>query len=282
MNRRVITLTAALAVASAASALPLGLRLATQSVAKSTPVKDPLLMTEAEAYKYYAPDFAMQIDTSIAKIDEIWFSICNRGSGDENATVDWGDGTIESFSDVSYYGNWIGHAYPNRGSYVIRISNGKYAISISNDSYKRSVRRVLRWCDAGMVPSYSLGDSLVSLADGRLARWPEAATDLSGVYYACENLDAIELPAWPKNLANAKETYTACCKLSCNIPPWPVTLTNANSTFFCCYSLKGAWTDDPALLMPSGVIDYTECVLGASDDIRRLFYQSWGGTIADP
>ena len=56
-----------------------------------------------------------------------------------------------------------------------------------------------------------------------------------------------------------------------------------------CAGLTGAWTDDPALLMPAAMdgwqgttTAHDEAVAEAGDGLRALFYADWGGTRARP
>lgn len=327
-------------------------------VEQSKPETDPSKMTEARAYEYYAPDFAVQIDLSVSGYDELWFRVAHLGGGCEVSVVDWGDGAVETNS-VTYWGTWIGHKWAERKSYVIRLSNGAYyPIYSPDDSVRNSVIRVLRWPDEGMLPMYCFSDALVSLSDGRLARWPKNAKSLDGTYSNCKKLSAVELPAWPEGLTEACQVYANCTGISVaklpgwpsgskkleavyagcsgisavevpdwpsglesamqtyidcsnlavtNLPAWPASVTNVYGTYancssmvadtipawpaaiencsgsyYGCASLKKAWTNDASLLMPSSATEHSDCVTGTSDDLRALFYQSWGGSVVTP
>ena len=73
------------------------------------------------------------------------------------------------------------------------------------------------------------------------------------------------------------------------IPAWPETMTRARMCYQDCKGLTGAWTDEPELLMPDRmngqeglVTDHDDVVKDASDALRALFYEDWGGTRAKP
>ena len=70
---------------------------------------------------------------------------------------------------------------------------------------------------------------------------------------------------------------------------WPATMATARMCFKGCAGLTGAWTDDPALLMPDAMngwqgttTAHDEAVAEAGDGLRALFYADWGGTRARP
>ena len=66
-------------------------------------------------------------------------------------------------------------------------------------------------------------------------------------------------------------------------------MTSARMCFEGCTALTGAWTSVPGLLMPDRmngqegkVTDHDDVVKDASDAVRELFYEDWGGTKARP
>ena len=118
-----------------------------------------------------------------------------------------------------------------------------------------------------------------SLAATSLPDWSNctALTQTERTYQYCKNLTG-EVPAWPPNLTRAGSTFEQCAGLTGTIKAWPSTLTQAWWTFYGCKNLTGAWTSDPAELMPTNITSHDNCVSGASDALRALFYSDWGGT----
>ena len=55
-----------------------------------------------------------------------------------------------------------------------------------------------------------------------------------------------------------------------------------NGCYAYCTGLTGAWTDDPALLMPTNITSHGGTVYCASAALTSLFYKSWGGSLDDP
>ena len=76
------------------------------------------------------------------------------------------------------------------------------------------------------------------------------------------------------------------------IPKWPEAVKSVNYCYKGCTGLTGAWTDDPALLMPEEKLRYSpdsnyyrcyDVVTGCAEAVRGLFWdKNWGGTIPRP
>ncbi|MBQ3747299.1 MAG: hypothetical protein II863_07795, partial [Kiritimatiellae bacterium] len=96
------------------------------------------------------------------------------------------------------------------------------------------------------------------------------------------------IPPWPKDGESCDQCYLGTGATGL-IPAWPETMTSARMCYQDCKSLTGAWTDDPVLLMPESmngqqgaVTDHDDVVKDASDALRALFYEEWGGTRTRP
>ena len=228
----IIRLFAALALcatAAAASAMPLGLRLTQQAAAaKGAAEKDPLLLTEAEAYERYAPDTAFVIDLDLAGTTTISLNPAQHGVGNSYIKIDWGDGTVEENCFCWYHGTEHYHTYAKSGRYVIRTG------AVSDVFYERETKlgvlRVLRWADFPKGTKMTGGlfgcKTVTAFPDGSLARWPSGVTSLSLVYYGCTGLNVTKLPAWPSGVTSLSSVYSGCTGLNVTkLPKWPEGLT---------------------------------------------------------
>ena len=62
------------------------------------------------------------------------------------------------------------------------------------------------------------------------------------------------------------------------MPAWNYTITDCASCYYGCERLKLPPTTDMYELMPVGLDEYSGCVYGCSDSVRRMFPVEWGGT----
>ena len=136
---------------------------------------------------------------------------------------------------------------------------------------------------------------------GTIPPWGANVTDAGSTYDTCENLTGT-IPPWNDKITNANWTYIRCSKLTGEIPPWTDKIVYAFRTYRTCplltgkipkwgaamkdvgycyqesTGLTGAWTDDPAELMPTDITSHEGVVTDASAALRALFYSNWGGT----
>ena len=122
---------------------------------------------------------------------------------------------------------------------------------------------------------------------GPIPKWGPSVTECDGTYQYCSGLGGA-IPPWPKNAVTCDQCYMNT-GVTGTIPAWPETMTRARMCYQDCKGLTGAWTDDPELLMPDRmngqeglVTDHDDVVKDASDALRALFYEDWGGTRAKP
>ena len=226
--------------------------------------KDPLLMTEAEAYAYYAPDTAYVVNVEAGDYVDVRPLYWVGGTTAADKWVDWGDGTREVFT-----GDHPKHTYEASGNYVIRLSGnctwfraGRYSSEMVGHKY---IVRVLRFGDNVNYFTQLFTDCTraTCFPDGKLPRWPKAAASVKAfydVYSGCTSLAPTELPAWPSGLTSIGNVYYGCTSLALTeLPAWPSGLTSIGDVYSDCTSL--APTELPA--WPSGLTSignvYWEC-----------------------
>ena len=122
---------------------------------------------------------------------------------------------------------------------------------------------------------------------GPFPKWGPSVKVCDGTYQYCSGLGG-RIPPWPKDAESCDQCYMNTGAAG-EIPAWPETMTSARMCYQDCKSLTGAWTDDPELLMPDRmngqegmVTNHDDVVKDASDELRALFYEDWGGTRVRP
>ena len=260
---------------------------------------------EAYWFKHYAPNTAIRIDLTLPNVKSNEITINPTGDGtDAVTTIDWGDGETTSVA-LGKSLQTIKHTYASRKEYVIVISDTvsspcRYGDVNYTDRY--FVDSLLRW-----------GDNVTSAENAfrgcenfrRTARWNAKITNANWTYCDCHNflgpfyqfndvtVDCTwtyvrcyvaegTIPPWGKAVRCGNSTYFSCRKATGIIPPWGESMTDSHYTYYDCQSLSGAWTDDPDELMPSRFTYVVNCVTAASDALRALFYEDWGGTKKRP
>ena len=146
--------------------------------------------------------------------------------------------------------------------------------------------RVPKWgCSARNVAQCFSG--CTGLA-GPLPAWPPSCEEFDYCFAGCEGLVG-HVPPWPRAARTLREVFRGCAGLAGEIPPWPDGVTELSGCYRDCAGLTGAWTDDPALLMPEAKLQdgwlnrSWDVVTGCSDSLRALFWdKNWGGTIPRP
>ena len=127
-------------------------------------------------------------------------------------------------------------------------------------------------------------------AVGPFVAWPERCVEFGYCYENCTGLSG-PLPPWPETAEDLNNAYTGCTGATGTIPPWPPNVKNTIRCYHGCTGLTGAWTTDPAELMPMEKVRYApdsdfyrcyDCVEDASEALRSIFWDSWGGDIPQP
>ena len=266
MKRTAIACVLSVACVTSAAALPLGLRLAARAAANAQRAETP----EERAYRIYAPCSAFEVTVTSGAT----FSVnIERLSGHDSVTVDWGDGTTSTHTSSP-----ASHAYAADGSFVVQLSDDVYRFTFPADSHN-FVSAALRWGDSLISTSstysqYGYGGKSIS---GFVPRWGASVIYASNTYRSNFKLTG-SIPPWGDKITNAEVTYFQCSGLTGDIPAWGDKITSATFIYQQCSGLTGAWTDDPALLMPTNITSHAYVVLYASSALRALFYSDWGGT----
>ena len=237
------------------------------------------------------------------------FSQCvNLRSFDDGTLARWPEG----------YGT-IGSVYANCPSLAAtRIPEWPAGATRIGGTYANcpslAATRIPEW-PSGATRIESTYVGCTSLAATRIPEWPESATyiggTVGGTYCNCTSLAATRIPEWPAGVTEIHAVYTDCRNIKGTIPPWPdgvttlfahynygvfsgcsgltgeipawgASITYASHAYTGCSGLTGAWTDDPAELMPSRITDHANVVGGTADSLRALFYSDWGGTREKP
>lgn len=148
---------------------------------------------------------------------------------------------------------------------------------------------------AGRIPTWGKNIEKVSQCfcdcpgvRGRFIPWPKNAVDFNSCFKNATGMYG-PLPAWPEKAAQLNAVFEGCTGAVGTIPAWPEGVKDVSRCYYGCTGLTGAWTDDPALLMPEeklqdGWLNRSyEVVTGCSDAVRQLFYETnWGGTKVRP
>ena len=238
-------------------------------------------------------------------------------AGCDAVGVDWGDGRTQNWPKTSRV---MAHNWSVRGRYRVRLDRRlrwfrfttAYAIDSASGSVRATVRpyvNAIQWGDfvesaqgtycgwrglRGTVPKW--GKSITTAfccyqgganLTGGFPKWGSSITDCTAAFDGCTGL-AGPLPAWPKAATDCDQCYQYT-GASGIIPAWPATMASARSCYQGCANLTGAWTDDPALLMPEtmdgqtgAVTNHDDVVKDAGEALRALFYEDWGGTRQRP
>lgn len=237
--------------------------------------------------------------------------------GNDAIGVDWGDGSKQDWPKT-----WtlLAHNWDVKGRYRVKFDRRlkwfrfteAYAINKESGNIRAIVRPYVypvQWGDfvesakgtfcawrgvrGNIIPwGKSMKDAFCCYQycaniSGGFPKWGPSFTDCTGVYDGCTGLGGT-IPPWPKNATTCNQCYQGT-GASGTIPAWPEAMTSARMCYKGCTGLTGAWTDDPELLMPERmngqegmVTDHDEVVKDASDTLRALFYEDWGGTRERP
>ena len=211
------------------AAMPPGLRLSAQAAAKAAAEKDPMELTEAEAYERYAPDTAFVVSVEAGTVYSFSYA---RNSGRSSVTIDWGDGTTDTIANSTS----ASHTYAKGGRFCVRVSDDLYSFKTRDSVYPVAL---LRWGDSIISCDYSFYncDSLI----GFVPRWPSSTVRAVETFRNCGALNATTLPAWPKGIVTAQGTYRECPKLTAAPADWSgcTSLVNTFGTYMDDTSLAG-------------------------------------------
>lgn len=139
--------------------------------------------------------------------------------------------------------------------------------------------RVPNW-NSAVRNVYGCYDGCAGLT-GRLPPWPPSATNLSRVFAGCNGIDEQPVEPFPSSAREVRGAFDGNLRVRGRIPPWPPALEWADEVYRGCSGLDGAWTRDPAELMPERVAHHRQAVEGTAEGLRSLFSEEWGGTRED-
>lgn len=180
--------------------------------------------------KYYGDKTVIEVtvtddDTSFAfgRWDAWKYSVSGL-QGHTEFTVDWGDGTSDTYTGLRYHNNntriYPQHTYPKGGKYIMTISND---LECFNFAENLKVTRLIQWgADVTYGCHYSYRDAT-----------------LMSTFRDCDNL-AGEVPPWSKKMLEAYGTFDGCRRLSGTIPQWNDVMTNVNNCYHSCRGLYGS------------------------------------------
>lgn len=191
--------------------------------------------------------------------------------GHSEFTVDWGDGTSDTFTGLQYHNNntaiYPQHTYPQAGTYVMTISNDLECFNLCKNtkvtrliqwgkdvtygchySYRSAASNMSTFYDCinmvgevppfpeGMVAAFgTFGNTKVS---GAIPKWNNAIKDVGHCYYGCSGLLGA-IPEWNEKIVNVTSCYYGCRGLSGTIPEWNKAITNAGYCYHSCSGLSG-------------------------------------------
>ena len=247
---------------------------------------------------------------------QVQFEVRPR-AGFDAVGVDWGDGEVMDWPATS---RRMAHNWSDRGRFRVKLDarlgwfrlTTAYAVDEATGAVRAIVRpwiEPVQWGDfvesgegtycgwrglRGTVPAWgrSMRDARCCYQQcfnltGGFPKWGPSFTDCTAVYDGCAGLSG-PLPPWPREAAACDQCFRGTGATG-TIPAWPATMASARMCFKGCAGLTGAWTDDPALLMPDAMdgwqgttTAHDEAVAEAGDGLRALFYADWGGTRARP
>ncbi len=198
-----------------------------------------------------------------------------RRAGFDAVRVDWGDGTVKS-----YTGSTVWHNYRAPGKY--RVSFGRefawwrlweaYTVTAAGRMLISRPRiRPVCWSDflescegtycgwsnsdhGGVVgPVIPWGRSIRSTfccyqccvdLTGRVPEWTDATEDATGTFDRCRGLSGC-VPRWGKNIREVNQCYAFCAGLSGAIPKWPKNCRTFNSCYEGATGLSGSVPEWP-------------------------------------
>ena len=173
--------------------------------------------------------------------------------------VDWGDGQEKETVHAGSEG-WmlIGHEYSDAGEHKVMVYGALSAVVMGPGE------GIL-----GDEPRYDT--QLVSVESFGLH-----VESLSYAFAGCTALTSA--PGWNERVSDVSNCYRGCASLGITMPAWNYTITDCASCYYGCERLKLPPTTDMYELMPVGLDEYSGCVYGCSDSVRRMFPVEWGGT----
>ena len=154
------------------------------------------------------------------------------GYASESFTVDWGDGTVES-----YNGNTsVSHTYTETGDFDVVLS-GTIKHFATSTSTNANITHLLS-LNLPSVLSYYSAFSSKSTIISTIPALPTNLKDASLMFYSCKGLTG-SIPNLPSTITSALRMFDGCNHLTGTIPTLPSSLVDATEMFESCVSLSG-------------------------------------------
>ena len=198
-------------------------------------------------------DIRLRIETTrVNQFFSLFYKIKTEEGG--FVSIDWGDGSVETFTDKTEYALW--HVYAKVGEYIVKLTGSKFV-------------------EVGGHPPTTFRDAMREILSLKMPT-DSVSVSLCHAFRGCDNLTG-NIPAWDDCITDASYTYKSCKGLTGDIPAWGVKIVDTKYTYFGCSGLTGCSEEllqDP---MPSRITEYVRCISGCSDEIRKHFTEHWGG-----
>ncbi|MBQ9732460.1 MAG: leucine-rich repeat protein, partial [Alphaproteobacteria bacterium] len=154
------------------------------------------------------------------------------GYASGNFTVDWGDGTVES-----YNGNTsVSHTYSGTGDFDVVLS-GTIKHFATSTSTNANITHLLS-LNLPSVLSYNSAFSSKTTIVSTIPALPTNLKDATLMFYGCSGLTG-SIPKLPSTITDAMRMFDSCNHLTGTIPTLPSSLVDATEMFESCVSLSG-------------------------------------------
>ena len=160
-------------------------------------------------------------------------------------TVDWGDGTVESYHGATS----VSHTYTETGDFDIILS-GTIKHFLTSTSTYANITHLLS-LNLPSVTSYADAFSSKSTIISTIPALPTNLQYASNMFYYCSGLTG-NIPVLPPTLTNGTSMFNGCSGLTGSIPELPSGLERSNSMFRDCSSLTGNIPELPPGLTDGG------------------------------
>jgi surface protein len=191
----------------------------TSASASNSPLAVPVTFTvqEQKAPSLYDPAAAVIEVEAPAAATTVFLPTLNNGTYD--AEVDWGDGTVTSFTAWNDDAN-RSHTYADAGVYAIQIKGLFTSWDYNTDATVRTsqsyVKRVLQWGSLGLTllnNAFRNCGNLVEIAASDGANLAQVS-QMAYAFYGCAKLTTVNTTGWDtSNITNMSLMFRQCSKL---------------------------------------------------------------------
>ena len=201
-------------------------------------------------YKLASDNSCKKIENAIAFVVE---TTINNGSitlatgSTNNFTVDWGDGTVENYTNTSA----PSHSYATAGQYPIIITGTVPSFKVSTLTNCNTIK-ILN-ADLESVTSYaaSSGSSTFGKCSNATGEIPQKLSPnletATRMFYGCSGLYG-DIPELPSTITAATYMFYNCSGLTGEIKSLPSGISNGSYMFYGCKNLTGSIPNLPSSL----------------------------------